>query len=54
MKWEYRIVDKEKVNDRTIPGLKNFFDNLGDNDWELVAVDNLGNFYFKRPKAEPA
>jgi len=41
--WEYKIV---QINNRRELELNR----LGEQGWELVAVDELGYYYFKRPK----
>ncbi len=62
-KWEYLIARAEDgriqyVNGRELPDWKkgnlwNSFSTLGDEGWELVAIDwNTHCYFFKRPKAE--
>jgi len=51
--WEYLI---EKPTNAWAIHTKDFRDRLnalGEQGWELVNVDALGNLYFKRPKKNP-
>jgi hypothetical protein len=51
--WEYRI---EKSTNVWAINTKEFHDrlnSLGNEGWELVALDQFGNLFFKRPKKIP-
>lgn len=47
-KWEYRVVSKNQLLDLGKKDLAIGLSRLGDEGWELVAVD--GDYIFKRPK----
>jgi hypothetical protein len=47
-KWEYRLVTKEQLLDLGKKDLAAGLNQLGEEGWELVAVD--GQYIFKRPK----
>jgi hypothetical protein len=42
MQWEYKVIYRKTVD-------VDEFDELGEEEWELVAVDESHRFYFKRP-----
>src|SRR6516162_9528887 len=46
--WEYRILPKEKILELGKKKLAAGLNKLGDEGWELVAID--GDYIFKRPK----
>jgi hypothetical protein len=50
-KWEYRIVTKEQLLDLGNKDLVAGLNKLGDEGWELIAVEPL--YIFKRPKPTP-
>jgi hypothetical protein len=47
-RWEYRVVTKDELIDLGKKDLTTGLNKLGDEGWELVAVD--GSYVFKRPK----
>jgi hypothetical protein len=47
-RWEYRVLTKEQVIELGKKDLAAGLNQLGDDGWELVAVD--GQYIFKRPK----
>ena len=47
-KWEYRVED---ISYMGRAGRESTLDEMGEEGWELVGVDN-GGAYFKRPKVE--
>jgi hypothetical protein len=47
-KWEYRVLTKEQVLDLGKKDLATGLNQLGEDGWELAAVD--GAYIFKRPK----
>jgi len=51
--WEYRI---EKSPNAWAVHTKDFLDRInavGEQGWELVALDQFGNLFFKRPRKIP-
>src|SRR5882672_9356051 len=51
VKWEYRIVTKEQLLDLGNKDLVAGLNKLGDEGWELTAVEPA--YIFKRPKPTP-
>jgi hypothetical protein len=50
MKWEYRV---EKYDNSNTEAMLLYLQNLGDDGWELVAIDNIfGTNFFKRRKQD--
>jgi hypothetical protein len=45
-KWEYKVIQlfSHQKTDET-------FKQLGEQGWELVAIDSSGHYYFKRPQS---
>ena len=48
--WEYRVLTKEQVKELGMQDLSAGLNQLGDEGWELAAVD--GGYIFKRPKRQ--
>jgi len=49
-KWEYRVLTKEQVLDLGKKDITSGLNKLGDDGWELIAVEQIGGYIFKRPK----
>jgi len=60
-KWEYSInplIGKADFTDLVdqlnyVAGREKFLNHMGEDGWELVAVDHYGIGYFKRPILDP-
>jgi hypothetical protein len=48
MKFEYSVMN---IGTMSSENFKMFLDNMGENNWELVQIEN-SNAIFKRPKVE--
>jgi hypothetical protein len=49
-KWEYRVLTKDQVLDLGKKDLTAGLNKIGDEGWELIAVEQIGGYIFKRPK----
>lgn len=51
--WEYLIEKPANAWHVNTSDFRMKLNGLGEQGWELVAIDSFGNLYFKRPKKLP-